>query len=82
MLGNGTEKSAMVKGVTKEVVNDSEPKDVHLWVIGGLSDEDDTLEREAAISSPLKGTDSRGSAKVNPQFSISKAFVTSCLSRP
>ena len=61
----------MVKGVTKEVVNDSEPKDVHLWAIGGLSDEDDTLEREAAISSPLKGTDSHGSAKVNPQFSIS-----------
>ena len=81
-MGNGTEKRATVKGVTKEVVNDSEPKDVHLQAIGGLSDEDDTLEREAAISSPLKGTDSHGSAKVNPQFSISKAFVTSRLSRP
>ena len=47
MSGNGTEKRATVKGVTKEVVNDSEPKDVRLRAIGGLSDEENTspLER-------------------------------------
>lgn len=54
-----------------EVVDDSEPEDVHSRVIGGLSDEDDTLEREAAIHSPLKGTDTRGSAKVSSRFSTS-----------
>lgn len=33
--------------------------------MGGLSEEEnDVLEREAAMSSPLKGIDHRGSAKV------------------
>ena len=33
---------------------------------GGLLDDDDTLEKEAAMSSPLKGSDLRAAAKVCP----------------
>ena len=66
---NTAKKRAVVKGTAEEVVD--EPKDAHLQAIGGLSDDDDTLEREAAISSPLKGTDSRGNAKVSSQPSNS-----------
>ena len=55
----------MVKGVAEEVANGSEPWDARLQANGSLSDEDDTLEQEAAMSSPLKGTDSCGSAKVS-----------------
>ena len=61
----------VVKGVAEEVANGSEPGDVHLRANGGLSDEDDMLEQEAAMSSLLKGTDSHGSAKVSSQFSTS-----------
>ena len=50
------------KRVVKGPADDSEPKDA------GLSEEDDAWEREAAMSSPLKGTDSCGSAKVSSQF--------------
>ena len=48
--------------VAEEVVADSESE---RRAVGGLSEGDDTLEQEAAISSPLKGTDNRGSAKVS-----------------
>lgn len=34
-------------------------------VIGGLQDEDDSLERAAALASPLKGSESRALTKVN-----------------
>ena len=63
----------MVKGpaASVEVVNDIEPEDVCLQATGGLSDEDDTLEQEAAISNPLKGTDTCGKAKVSSQLSTS-----------
>ena len=61
----------MVRGLAGEVADDSEPGDLRSRAIGGLSDEDDMLEQEAAMSSPLKGTDSRGSAKVSSQFSTS-----------
>jgi hypothetical protein len=65
----------MVKGVAEEVANGSEPGDVRLRANGGLSD-DDTLEQEAAMSSPLKGTDSRGSAKVSsPNFQLRNLFL-------
>lgn len=50
-----------------EVVEDSEPQRVraHARAIGGMEDdEDDTLEGQAAMSSPIKGRESRGSAKV------------------
>ena len=70
----GSKKGLSANGAKKRIkgpADDSEPEVAHLQEIGGLSEEDDTLEREAAISSPLKGTDSHGSAKVNPQFSIS-----------
>lgn len=71
----GSKKGSLASGEKKRAVkgpaDDSEPEVAHLQEIGGLSEEDDTLEREAAISSPLKGMDSRGSAKVSSQFSTS-----------
>jgi hypothetical protein len=66
----GSKKGSSANGAKKRAVkvsaDDSEPEDARLQpeATGGLSEEDDSLEREAAISSPLKGTDSRGSAKV------------------
>ena len=71
MSDNGAKKKAAVKGLAEEVLAGSEPEDAHLQAIGGLSEEDDAVEREAAISSPLKGSDSRGNAKVSSQFSTS-----------
>lgn len=54
-----------MKRPAEEVIVDSEPEDAHLQAIGGLSEGDDSLEKEAAMCSPLKGTDLRGSAKVS-----------------
>ena len=34
-------------------------------IIGGLQDEDDSLERAVALTSPLKGSESRALTKVN-----------------
>jgi hypothetical protein len=46
--------------VTKDDnTNNKEP------AIGGLQDEDESLERSAALASPLKGMDARNIAKVN-----------------
>jgi len=39
--------------------NDDEP------VVGGLQDEDESLEHAAALASPIKGSDSRKISKVN-----------------
>lgn len=36
--------------------------------VGGMKEEDDTLEKEASVSSPMKGTDSRGAALVSLSF--------------
>ena len=68
----GSKKGLSANGAKKRIkgpADDSE--EAHLQAIGGLNEEDDALEREAAISSPLKGTESRGSAKVRSQFSTS-----------
>jgi hypothetical protein len=47
------------------VANSPEPENV----IGGMADdEDDTLERDAAMSSPMKGAEARGAAKVRSLF--------------
>jgi len=64
-LAHGAKKRAAVQRPAEVVVSDSEPERAHLQAIGGLSEEDDFLERDAAISSPLKGVDSGGSAKVS-----------------
>ena len=39
--------------------NDDEP------AVGGLQDEDESLEQAAALASPIKGSDSRNLTKVN-----------------
>ena len=39
--------------------NDDEP------VVGGLQDEDESLEHAAALASPIKGSDSQKISKVN-----------------
>ena len=39
--------------------NDDEP------AVGGLQDEDESLEQAAALASPVKGSDSRNLTKVN-----------------
>jgi hypothetical protein len=64
----GSSANGAKKRAVKRPADDSEPEDVYLQANGGLSEEDDALERDAAISSPLKGTDHRGSAKVSSQF--------------
>jgi hypothetical protein len=47
-------------GTTEESdATDDEP------VIGGLQDEDESLERAAALASPVKGSESRNLTKVN-----------------
>ena len=38
-----------------DIVDDSEPE----CPLGGMEEEDDTLEKEAAMSSPMKGSESR-----------------------
>ena len=63
----GSKKGSSANGAKKrvaaeEVVADSESEQ---RAVGGLSEGDDTLEQEAAISSPLKGMDNHGSAKVS-----------------
>lgn len=40
------------------------PQDEDEPAVGGLQDEDDSCERDAALSSPMKGKDSRKSSKV------------------
>jgi hypothetical protein len=42
--------------------------------IGGLQDEDESLERSAALASPLKGMDARDIAKVNLMRVLSPFF--------
>jgi hypothetical protein len=42
--------------------------------IGGLQDEDESLERSAALASPLKGTDAQNIAKVNSMHVFSIFF--------
>ena len=54
-----------MKKPAEEVIIDSEPEDAHLQAIGGLSEGDDSLEKEDAMCSPLKGTDLHGSVKVS-----------------
>jgi len=48
-----------------EIAKDAKDDEAELSAIGGLGDEDDTQEREAALCSPIKGKDSRQLAKVS-----------------
>lgn len=42
--------------------------------VGGLRDEDDTKEREAALSSPIKGKDSQNSTAVSISYCFQSFF--------
>ena len=57
---------------TKKVANkpeDSESENA----IGGMADDDDNrLERDVALSSPMKGAEVRGTAKVRSLFLLQK----------
>ena len=44
-----------------DIVEDSEPE----CPSGGMREEDDTLEKEAAMSSPMKGSESRKVSKAH-----------------
>jgi hypothetical protein len=54
------------RAATKGAANDhvSEESGADQEYFAGLSDEDDTLDRDAAMSSPLKGSQLRAEAKV------------------
>ena len=73
--GKATENAALpkqkkqkkpVKTVTKakepelSIVENSEPE----RAVGGMEEEDDTVEKEAALASPMKGSESRRVGKV------------------
>lgn len=51
---------AKAKESELSIVEDSEPE----RTIGGMEEEDDTVEKEAALASPMKGSESRRAAKV------------------
>ena len=55
-VGNG-------RRITREVHNEDQASDIEP-AVGGLLDEDDSLEREVAMSSPLKGAELRAAKQV------------------
>jgi len=55
--------------ITREVHNEDQASDIEP-AVGGLLDEDDSLEREVAMSSPLKGTELRAAKQVCDIFII------------
>jgi len=56
------------------IVEDSEPE----RAIGGMEDEDDTLEKQVAMSSPMKGSESRqvGKVRIFPPMKMTRSWLT------
>ena len=60
-----------------DIVNDSEPD----CPLGGMGEEDDTLEKEAAMSSPMKGSESCevGKARIHLTNFLTVGGLTACV---
>ena len=59
-----------------DIVDDSEPD---CQALGGMGEEDDTLEKEAAMSSPMKGSESREVCKARIHYLTVGDRLTACV---